>query len=753
MRGLLLFPLLCLLLPGLARAYPLDGLNYTGIARLEGYRLAQENKSSGRVQPPGGRLPLHQVELRRAGSKLALPAPDAEFSRQVAELLGAEADRYAVAVLDLSDPARPVYAEHRAAARFNPGSVGKLVVATALFQQLADLYPNDIAARERILRETQVVADSFIVSDSHAVPFWDGSRLAHRPLRQGDAASLWTYLDWMLSASSNAAASMVLRETLLLAGAGRAYPLDRARIDAFFRTHSKAELAALLGRALQGGIARNGLDPQALQQGGFFTQTGKARVPGSGSWATPRELMRWLLALEEGRIVDAWSSREIKRLLYMTQRRIRYASSPALDAAAVYFKSGSLFRCQPEPGFVCRKYQGNVENLLNSAAIVEHPAGKHRLHYLVVINSNVLRVNSAVAHQTLGTRLQRLLEQRHLPARGGVEHGLVHPDDQAAQPLAALGVLRQGYGDVAAAVAFDDGAVGMPVLPAAGLAEDLRTRALGLQALDELVVDAGIAEDGLHLAGQLGRSEPPSLQQVVEPRHLQGRRPVRKIVHGVAQGVAALAVGPAHPEAAVALGIVQAVAGRLQQSGQVAHADPLQHLAGGGIGGNTDHPGQGVAGGRVELHLAGLDAGEGPEQDGDLGQACGIGHVVGIEGGEAGAVGRGDVDQGHRQAALAHRPGKAERFQLEFKLGLQEIIEGTFERREGVGLASVNGYRNQDQGKAEDQSSKEQTFWPPGFSVQRGTYYGTSATPSFRRKPESSAADFIVSGGARHHEN
>jgi len=715
MRGLLL---LFLLLPGLALAYPLDGLNYTGIARLEGYRLAQEGKASSRVQPPGGQLALHQVDLRRAGSQLALPAPDAEFSRQVADLLGAEGDRYAVAVLDLSDPARPIYAEHRAAVRFNPGSVGKIVVATALFQQLADLYPDDIVARERILREAQVVADSFIVSDSHVVPFWDGSRLAHRPLRQGDAASLWTYLDWMMSASSNAAASMVMRETLLLAGAGRAYPLDKAQIDAFFRTNSKTDLSALLVRALQGGIERNGLDPQALRQGGFFTHTGKARVPGGGSWATPRELMRWLLALEEGRIVDVWSSREIKRLLYMTQRRIRYASAPALNDAAVYFKSGSLFRCQPEPGFVCRKYQGNVENLLNSVAIVEHPAGQHRLHYMVVINSNVLRVNSAVAHQTLGTRLQRLLEKRllekrHQAARSGVEHGFVQPDDQAAQPLAALGILRQGHGDVAAAVAFDDGAVGMPVAPAAGLAEDFRTRTLGLQALDEFVVNAGIAEDGLHLASQLGGSEPPGFQQVVETRHLQDRRPVREVVHGVAQGVAAFAVGPAHPEAAIALGVVQAVAGRLQQSSQVAHADPLQHLAGGGVGRNADHPGEGVASGRVELHVASLDAGEGTEQDGDFGQARGISHVIGVEGGKAGAVGLGDVDQGHRQAALAHRRGEAERFQLEFKLGLQTIIEGTFKRR--VGLASVNGYRNQDQGKAEDQSSEEQTFWPPGW--------------------------------------
>lgn len=713
MRGLLL---IFLLLPSLAFPYPLDGEAYTGIARLEGYRLEQEGRSRGRVQPPGGQLALNQVDLRLAGAALALPPPDPAFSRQVAELLGAEADRYAVAVLDLSDPARPVYAEHRAGEPFNPGSVGKLVVATALFQLLADIYPDDLAARERVLRETRVVADGFIVYDSHVVPFWNDRSLSHRPLRQGDAASLWTFLDWMLSASSNAAASMVMRETLLLAGSGRDYPLGEAQIDAFFRSNSKAALSALLGRVLRGGIERNGLDPQALQQGGFFTRAGKARVPGAASRATPRELVRWLLALEEGRIVDAWSSREIKRLLYMTQRRIRYASSPALNNAAVYFKSGSLYRCRPEPGFVCRKYQGNVENLLNSVAIVEHPAGKRRLHYMVVINSNVLGKNSAVAHQTLGTRLQRLMEERHrLAAGSGSEHGFVQLDDQAAQPLAALRVFRQSHGDIAAAVAFDDGAVGMPVPPAAGFAEDLRTRAFGLQTLDELVVHAGIAEDGFHLAGQRGRNQPPGLQHVVETGHLQGRRPVREVVHGVAQGLAAPAVGPADPKAAVALGVVKAVAGGLQNSGQVAHPHPLQHFAGGAVGGNTDHPGEGVAGGRVEPHVAGLDAGEGAEENGDLGQARGINHVIGIEGGKARMVEIGDVGQGHRQAALAHCASETEVFQLALELGLQAIIEGTFERR--VGLAGVEGCGKQDQGKAEDRSSKEHACRSPGSGL------------------------------------
>jgi hypothetical protein len=94
----------------------------------------------------------------------------------------------------------------------------------------------------------------------------------------------------------------------------------------------------------------------------------------------------------------------------MTQGRIRYASSPALYNAAVYYKSGSLYKCKAEPDFKCGKYQGNVVNRLASLAIVESPAAKRQLHYMVVVMSNVLRKNSAVAHQTLATRIHRLIE-------------------------------------------------------------------------------------------------------------------------------------------------------------------------------------------------------------------------------------------------------------------------------------------------------------------------------------------------------
>lgn len=397
-----------LLMAAASWAYPVDGGEYTGIPRLEGYRLAQQ-----KILPKGARLPLEQVDLRlRERQELTLPAADPEFSRQILRLLGDEADRYAIAVLDVSDPDRTRYAEHRGDVNHNPGSVGKLVIALGIFQALADLYPEDLAARERVLRQTMVTADAFILSDHHKVPFWNAAeqRLISRPLQLGDRGNLWSCLDWMMSASSNAAASMVLKELLLLRHFGRDYPVEPGEEEKFWRQTGKKELSALLARSLQEPVTRNGLDLGQLRQGGFFTWKGKELVPGTSSQASPRMLMEYLLRLEQGRLVDAFSSREIKRLLYMTQRRIRYASSPALAEAAVYFKSGSLYRCKPEPGFVCRKYQGNVENLLNSVAIVEYPAGERRLYYLVVVMSNVLRKNSAVEHQTLATRIHRLIE-------------------------------------------------------------------------------------------------------------------------------------------------------------------------------------------------------------------------------------------------------------------------------------------------------------------------------------------------------
>jgi hypothetical protein len=402
------------MLASLSWSYPLDGYAYTGIARLEAYRLAMEGKVRAPKQPPGALLSLDQVDLRlQTRSDFKIPPTDAEFVAQVQNLLGTEAERYALAVLDLSNIEQPRYAEHRSTSRANPGSVGKILIALGVFQALADIYPNDIESRLSVLRNTVVTADEFIQSDHHVVPVWQpgNSRVRYPKIQMGDQASLWTYLDWMLSASSNAAASMVVRELMLLVHFGSAYPVDNGQVQQFFKSTPRKELSALLVRALHDPVVRNGLDLEQLRQGSFFTRQGKRLVPGTTSYASPQELLRWLIKLEQGKLVDAFSSRELKRLLYMTQRRIRYASAPALAAAAVYFKSGSLYKCKSEADFNCKKYQGNVINMLNSVAIIEAPATDRQLYYMVVVMSNVLRKNSAVVHQTLATRIHRMLEE------------------------------------------------------------------------------------------------------------------------------------------------------------------------------------------------------------------------------------------------------------------------------------------------------------------------------------------------------
>jgi hypothetical protein len=420
--------LVLLWLPAAGNTYPLDGYAESGIRRVEGARLAVEGVITGTKQPPGALKPLAEVDLRLLDHRdLDLPPPDPAFTAQIVRLLGSEADRYGVSVLDLSDPARPRYAEHRGEVRQNVGSVGKLVVGLAIFQALADIWPDDIERRTEVLRTTVVTADSFIHTDHHKVRLFDveNRKLDKRPLREADQGTLWEYLDWMLSASSNAAASMCMREAMLLRHYGKDYPPPQAEIERFFDETPKQELTGLFVSTFFEPVTRNGLDLEQLRQGSFFTHTGKRRVPGGGnSYGTARELMKFLLRMEQGRLVDIYSSREIKRLLYMTEWRIRYASSPALRDSAVYFKSGSLYKCKQEPDFKCGKYMGNVRNYMNSVAIVETDSDGWQLDYMVTLISNVLRKNSAVEHQTLATRIHRLIEKAH-PVQAAAPAALV----------------------------------------------------------------------------------------------------------------------------------------------------------------------------------------------------------------------------------------------------------------------------------------------------------------------------------------
>ena len=141
--------------------------------------------------------------------------------------------------------------------------------------------------------------------------------------------------------------------------------------------------------------------------GTMFTRGASAYIPPKGgSTGSPEGLMKWMVAMENGEVVDPQSSLEIKRLMYMTDRRIRYGANKKLDDAALYFKSGSLYGCQQEAGFQCGKYKGNKMNYMNSIAIVER--GDSTV-YMVALMTNVLRRNSNSDHNRLAGEIDRLI--------------------------------------------------------------------------------------------------------------------------------------------------------------------------------------------------------------------------------------------------------------------------------------------------------------------------------------------------------
>ena len=406
-------------IPCRAFGYPIDGYPFTGIRRLARLQLIVKGELLGTVPAPGAQKPIEEIRLNLLQEKAAglepLPPVDPVLQKQIDALFPDRHASYGLALLDITAGRSPRLALRQAERPLSPGSVGKLAIAAGLFRELAFLFPDDPEKRRDLLRSRTVVADKWIHTDHHEVPVFDPQTrsFASRPIREGDSFSLYEWADHMLSASANAAASIVWKELLLMRRFGLEYPPSRGQEVDFFAKTPKEVLRDMAMAAVNDPLREAGIRQEDWQLGSFFTGAGKRVVPpGGSSYGTPLGLLRFLVALESGRVVDAWSSLELKRLMYMTARRIRYASSPALTHAAVYFKSGSLYRCRPEPDFKCAKYMGNVENFMNSVAIIEHPDGRT---YLVAIMSNVLRKNSAVEHQSLATFIDRILAKPPAP--------------------------------------------------------------------------------------------------------------------------------------------------------------------------------------------------------------------------------------------------------------------------------------------------------------------------------------------------
>ncbi|NNF19119.1 MAG: hypothetical protein HKN61_05035, partial [Flavobacteriaceae bacterium] len=227
-------------------------------------------------------------------------------------------------------------------------------------------------------------------------------------VRAEDEFTLFEWADHMVSVSNNGAASVVYREALLMAALGEDYlTLTPEESERFFKETPRDSLTNLSHAIVNDPLREMGITEDEWRLGGFFTNGPDRYVSRKGgSIGTPVGLMKFMVKMEQGEAIDAPSSLEMKRLMYLTDRRIRYAHSPRLNDAAVYFKSGSFYKCDRQKNPDCGDYAGNVFNYMNSVILVEHPDGTR---YIVCLMTNVLNKNSAGEHMYLATAIDRIL--------------------------------------------------------------------------------------------------------------------------------------------------------------------------------------------------------------------------------------------------------------------------------------------------------------------------------------------------------
>lgn len=397
--------------------YPIDGYERTGIKRLKRLELIKSGEiKDASALPVGAMKSFNDIQLsllsRKNDSAMGLMQVDADFQKEISALFRGLDKSYSLTVLDISDPENVRYAERNETAGYQPGSVGKLAVLLGLFTQLENIYPDSFEKRTELLKNKSVKAGVWGLTDEHTIPIYniEKNTLVKRQVIASDVFSLYEWADHMLSVSNNGAASIVWREALLMAAFGEKYPeLTQEEADTYFKETPKKELTDLSNDVVNLPLRELGITSDEWRLGSFFTRGANTYVGDKGgSIGSPQGLMKFLVQLEQGKVVDEASSLEMKRLMYMTDRRIRYAQSPALKEAAVYFKSGSLYKCDRSNGEACGKYMGNVTNFMNSVIIVEHP---DNCRYMVVLMTNVLRKNSASDHMYLAGNIDKIIRK------------------------------------------------------------------------------------------------------------------------------------------------------------------------------------------------------------------------------------------------------------------------------------------------------------------------------------------------------
>ena len=406
--------LLVCLTPTATLAYPIDGEEESGIRRLEGFRLAQQ--AAGGPKLVSGQLwsvndvKLHLIDYK--GPDFDTLPVDPELSTALNNMLGKRDPSYSMVLVDFTDVDNIRWAGLRPDIKQNPGSVGKLLCMAALFHTLSEVFP-DPEQRAILLKTVVTKAGDWVTVEQHKVPKWSTQekRNIFSVINPKDEFTLSEWLDHAISASANGAGAILWREAMLVRHFGEAYPVsDQARVEFFAKT-PKAELSALAKAVITEPLIQAGMNTDDIQQGSSFTSAGKNKVPGTVSFATPRELARLLFRIEQGKLVDAWSSLQMKKYMYLTKRRYRYSYAPELNDQAIFFKSGSLYSCTMLPGSKCGKYMGDKQNLMNSVAIIEGPKPDDP-HYIAALMTNVLQFNSAWDHSRIGAAVDVVIRTR-----------------------------------------------------------------------------------------------------------------------------------------------------------------------------------------------------------------------------------------------------------------------------------------------------------------------------------------------------
>jgi len=390
--------------------YPIDGLKTTGIARLMYIQnLLDSGKKITRI-PKGALHSIDSVKLNLRGQKYMsteeIFIKDEALSKQIKSLL--PRGHYSITVLDMSDPDNLKYAAVNENAGYQPGSVGKLVVLNAFFHELKKIYPNSWESRVELLKNKKVTSRYWGVGDHHTIPVYniETGKQVKRKVVAKDEFTLYEWLDHMVSVSNNGAASVVFREVVLMNVFGEDYPnVSNEQAEEFFSEIKHDSLRNLSHRAINQPLRDLGITEKEWRLGGPFTQNSSHKVGRKGgSNATPVGLMKFIVKLEQGNIVDEETSLEMKRLIYLTDRRIRYAKSPKLDDARVYYKSGSYYSGGSG------SYMGSKFNYMNSVIIVEHPETQKK--YAVCLMTNILLKNSATDHYYLGGKIDHIINTK-----------------------------------------------------------------------------------------------------------------------------------------------------------------------------------------------------------------------------------------------------------------------------------------------------------------------------------------------------